>query len=199
MAPNAVNLRSHLRSATSGLHDKLDASMRPASDWRSRSDYARFLTVQYQARLPIEAWLAMFAPADLKPPEQTPLLARDLAALGAAIPGGEDRFAIDWQGTATALGVAWVLAGSSLGNRSMLHDMQRALSHDPDRPHGVDWPREFLSSTAMTQFWKGLKGPLEEPALPQRRDPAGQAARDVFAHFLAHARAEPRVDMLEIV
>ena len=80
------SLRTHLRAATMAAHDLLDHAMQAASGWQTRSDYARFLALQYAARVPLEDWLARHAPGDLSPPSQTPLLARDLAALGLDVP-----------------------------------------------------------------------------------------------------------------
>ena len=175
-------LRQHLRGATAALHDRLDEAMRPPEDWRSNGAYARFLSSQYQARVPVEEWLANHAPAELKPPEQSPLLADDLRALGAGTPARRFDFSLEDQGPATMLGAAWVLAGSSLGNRAMLQDMRRTL------PEAEQWPAAFLGGTAMTQFWQGLRPRIETPASPQEQDLAVRAAMQVFDHFLHVAR-----------
>lgn len=178
----AQTLRDHLRAATSQSHDTLDASMRPASDWRSKEDYARFLRSQYAARIPVECWLSTFAPADLKPPEQTPFLARDLINLGEVISSPDYAFDLGYRSEATAIGVAWVLAGSSLGNRAMLGDMQRALGAQ------TPWPHAFLSSRAMTDFWKRLRARIEHPVSDTEAAQAATAATQVFDHFLGVSR-----------
>jgi len=188
---NERTLREHLKGATAHSHDTLDSSMRPASDWRSLEDYARFLRAQYAARAPVEVWLSMFASVDLKPPEQTPLLAHDLAMLGQPMPTPSPGFAMTFNGEATATGVAWVLAGSSLGNRAMLHDMQRSLSG------GSEWPHVFLSSHGMTAFWKTLKVRVEAPASRTDAEEATRAARCVFEHFLGVARSDAAARVLE--
>lgn len=181
-----VTLRDHLRGATASSHDLLDTSMRPASDWCSRDDYANFLATQYAARFAIEQWLAEHAPEHLAPPAQTPLLARDLGVLGKVVSNPPNAFTLTYDGEATAIGVAWVLAGSSLGNRAMLHDMQRSL------PEGTDWPRDFLSSRAMTHFWNALRQKVEVPVSAKEADEATRAATKVFEHFLefTHRRAD---------
>ena len=179
----AKTLREHLREATSHSHDLLDASMRPASDWRSADDYARFLTAQLTARIPVEAWLSLHAPDGLRPPDQTPMLVSDLEELGITATTPDLEFDLDYRGDGTALGVAWVLAGSSLGNRAMLSDMKRAL------PEGTTWPHEFLSSCAMTDFWKGLRARVEAPAAAAEAHEASCAATAVFEHFLGVANA----------
>jgi len=169
----------------------LDTSMRPASDWRSPADYARFLNAQYAARVSVELWLSMFATPGLKPPEQTPFIAHDLAQLGKPIPAAGPRFDMDFAGDATTMGVAWVLAGSSLGNRAMLHDMRLNL------PEGTHWPHEFLGSQAMTRFWKELRSRVEVPVSQDKADEATRAARCVFEHFLGVARSDVSSPVLE--
>lgn len=174
-------LRQCLRKTTAPLHDRLDAAMRPPADWLVRAQYGQFLSAQYQARLAVEQWLSVSAPEDLKPPEQTPLLARDLAELGETLPAASFAFALENEGPPSVIGAAWVLAGSSLGNRAMLRDMQRAL---PDDAH---WPAAFLSGDAMTRFWQALRARIETPASPQEVEIAVHAAAHVFEHFLTIA------------
>ena len=194
MAPDRSNvrmpqsLRLRLREATAAQHDRLDTAMRPPEDWRSRGDYIRFLTAQYEARVPIEEWFGKVAPATLTPPEQSPLLAQDLEALGAEIPVQRFEFALAGQDTPGFIGAAWVLAGSSLGNRAMLHDMRRAL------PENDRWPAAFLGDTAMTEFWQALRPRIEEPCEFQDEEIAAHAAACVFDHFLTVARmTRPKV------
>ena len=178
---HALTLRDYLRLATASSHDLLDASMRPAADWRSAEDYARFLGVQYAARVSVEHWLSRHAPAELRPPEQTPLIVRDLVQMGKAIETPHIAFELAPKGKASMIGIAWVLAGSSLGNRAMLHDMRRALSK------GDEWPNEFLSSTAMIEFWKALRARVEVPVVQEIAVEATEAATRVFEHFLRTA------------
>lgn len=187
------DLREHLRAATMAAHDLLDHTMQAASGWHSLGDYARFLTLQHAARAPVEAWLDAHAPADLRPPAQTPLIARDLAALGLALPAPANTFAAasanaesgsaDHGAAGAALGAAWVLAGSALGNKAILKEMQRAA-----RGHGGGWPSAFLGDRAMLTFWQGLRARLEQPASVADASTAATAASAVFAHFIAHAR-----------
>jgi heme oxygenase len=179
------NLRAELRAATMAAHDLLDAAMQAASGWQTRADYARFLALQHAARAPVEAWLAATAPASLVPPPQTPLLAADLAALGAVLPTPAPAFVLA-QGDApgAALGAAWVLAGSALGNR--------AIAKQVVRVGGGRWPVAFLGDATMMAFWQALRARIERPALPAEGACAAHAAEAVFAHFLAVAEgAEP--------
>lgn len=152
--------------------------MRSASGWNDREGYARFLTLQYCARKPVETWLTDHAPASLKPPVQCPLIACDLARMGHPVPLAGDQFVLSEPHPARTLGAAWVLAGSVLGNRSIL----KQLSCGPS----ADWPHEFLADPAMLQFWSALKKQIERPASLEEVASATAGASAVFAHFLTH-------------
>lgn len=185
-------LRSHLRLATMAAHDLLDTAMQAASGWQTRDDYARFLALQHAARAPLEDWLAVHAPADLVPPPQTPLIAGDLAQLGVPVPPPARLFTLGRIAAGHALGAAWVLAGSALGNR--------AIARQVTRIGGGAWPAGFLDDDAMMHFWQGLRARIERPAAPAEAAGASTAAEAVFAHFLAvaeqgHAPASLRVSM----
>jgi heme oxygenase len=164
-------------------HDLLDHAMQAASGWQSLPDYARFLALQHAARAPLETWLAARAPAGLRPPAQTPLIAADLAALGVRLPPACRPFDLGLTlarpAAGEALGVAWVLAGSALGNRSIA----RAVA----RIGGGAWPSAFLDDEAMMAFWQDLRQRIERPAAPAEAAGATRAAEAVFAHFLAAA------------
>ncbi|MBD2842839.1 biliverdin-producing heme oxygenase [Erythrobacter rubeus] len=159
--------------------------MREASGWEDRESYARFLTLQYRARSPIEAWLAANAPKDMQPPPQCPAIVRDLAALGsqswAMSRSPCANFLAPEQTGAQATGIAWVLAGSALGNRSILKELGRAGRSD--------WPTEFLADAAMLGFWSDLKRRMQGVASRRDIDSATQGALAAFDHFLALALA----------
>lgn len=177
-----ADLRSQLRAATMAAHDLLDAAMQSAAGWQRREDYARFLALQHAARMPIEAWIARHAPAGLVPPVQTPLIARDLAALGAAIPSPAPRFALAAPTRAEVIGAVWVLAGSALGNRSIAKQVARI--------GGGVWPAAFLGDAAMLAFWQDLRTMIEREPAADEAAGAARAASAVFAHFLAVAEPQ---------
>jgi heme oxygenase (biliverdin-IX-beta and delta-forming) len=179
MAAPGESLRSHLRAATMAAHDLLDHAMQAASGWQTRSDYARFLALQHAARAPIEAWLAAHAPPGLTPPVQTPLLALDLAALGSAVPQSARLFTLGRCEAGHALGTAWVLAGSALGNK--------AIAKQVTRIGGGAWPVAFLGDDAMMTFWQALRARIEAPGRPGEAEGATRAAEAVFTHFLSVA------------
>lgn len=173
------SLRTHLRAATMAAHDLLDHAMQAASGWQTRSDYCRFLALQHAARAPLEAWLAAHAPPALCPPVQTSLIAIDLARLGVSTPAPAPLFTLGRTGPGSALGTAWVLAGSALGNK--------AIAKQVARIGGGTWPVAFLGDDAMMAFWQGLRARIEAPADPAEAEGATHAAEAVFVHFLAVA------------
>jgi heme oxygenase len=182
------NLRASLRGATAAAHDILDHAMRAASGWASQGDYLKFLTLQHSARRPVEAWLAQHCEASSRPPAQCDLIAHDLADMGYPVP--PDAAAFD-PGTpevsgSYALGAAWVLAGSSLGNRAILKEMQRVACAEG----APVWPHAFLSDEAMLTYWKDLRGRIERPAAIEEVAAASSAAAAVFDHFLAATSGE---------
>ncbi len=178
-------LRARLRAATMAAHDLLDASMQAASGWQCRADYARFLALQHAARTPIETWFADHAPPALRPPEQTALIARDLAELGVPLPPPAPAFTLAAPDEGEALGAAWVLAGSALGNRSILKQVERAGAAEA----GARWPTAFLADEAMLAFWQDLRRRIEGPAPAHEAAGAAAAAHAVFGHFLAIAES----------
>ena len=174
-------LRQYLREATANAHDTLDHAMRDEAGWEKEADYARFLSLQMAARIPVEAWLETHAPADLQPPRQSDLIANDLAQLGVEPPAAAAPFALEGAHHETAcLGAAWVLAGSSLGNRSILAQLQKRGGA------AAQWPHAFLGDDAMLDFWKALRGRIECPVPADQQHAAGHGAQAVFDHFIAH-------------
>lgn len=197
--PPGDSLRGHLRAATMAAHDLLDHAMQAASGWQTRADYARFLGLQHAARAPLEAWLGEYAPADLVPPPQTLLLARDLKALGAGLPPPSPAFSPCQTPSSrsstrvfhvkhAALGAAWVLAGSALGNK--------AIAKQVARIGGGGWPVAFLGDEAMMAFWQRLRTRIERPARRAEAEAATHAAAAVFAHFLAVAHGSQGAESL---
>lgn len=169
------DLRTLLRTRTRPLHDAVDTAMGPLAEG---PDYATFLLIQHAARLPLEQWLADNAPPGWEPPAQTPLIAADLAALGHACPASDGRAPTALPPQAF-LGLAWALAGSSMGNRAML--VRR-------RKRGLAGADSFLSDGAMVSYWHRLLPLLERPAEYQTSPDILKGAEAAFASFLEHAQ-----------
>ncbi|GGD65292.1 hypothetical protein GRI62_11415 [Erythrobacter arachoides] len=152
----------------------MDGIGAPAS-FADREAYAAFLANQLAAREGVERWAAHHCPPDLAPPEVTPLIVADLQDLGSTIiPATSAPFALP--AGSDAIGLAWVVAGSHLGNRAMLARLRR------EAPGA---PVAFLADERMQQFWKQLRPRLAAAVSPAEAERAAIAAEAVFDHFLA--------------
>lgn len=176
-APREVSIREWLRANTREVHDALDMAM-SRLDLADPEDYARFLAIQLAAREPVEAWCAMYSAPEFRPPVQSPLIRADIAELGRIAPpttSPPPHLASDLQ----PLAVAWVVAGSSLGNRTLLARMRKA---------GADaMPTAFLADPAMNAFWTRLKPELDRPASPQMGEKLAGTAETIFSVFAREA------------
>jgi heme oxygenase len=155
-----------------------------ALDLVERGDYAHFLRIQFDARAPIETWCQTALPQELLPPSQLALIEADLADLGESAGAASSRpFMANTDG---ALGIAWALAGSSLGNRAMLADLRKR--------GGAALPTRFLGDGAMPAFFVSLRPMLEQPIDEAVIAAAVAGAHAVFARFAevaaAHLTAE---------
>ena len=138
-------MRQRLRAATAPLHDRLDDAMGalPVGDDNS---FARFLTIQYASRRYLDAGFSDYRPAQIgAPPSQLDLIARDLEVLGGA--PAEIAGSASFESTAAALGAAWVLAGSSMGNRAMLAQRRKL---------GLGHADAFLADPRMPDYFQSL-------------------------------------------
>lgn len=175
------SLRDNLKAATHQLHSTLDNAMAPLVNG---ARYGQLLSIQAIARRPIEGWLAG-QEALPSPPRQLPLLEADLAELGIVLTTTGQALSFHPLNEDEAWGIAWAVAGSSLGNRAMLHALRRA---------GVAGPFRFLADEAMPRYWTELRTRIDQPADEVQTRHAVTGARRVFDHFLAcHALAERKV------
>lgn len=148
-----------------------------SADWSSREGYRAFLQIQHAARLPIEQWIEENGLRDMAVTPQSYLIERDLEALGSRpIEAGLN---FDLPAGADAIGLAWAIAGSSLGNKAILREISAASAGQ--------WPTAFLSDDGMTEFWKRIRPILDSPCEPARLAAAETAAMSVFDHFIAVA------------
>lgn len=177
-----TTLRSRLKAATRAEHDALDSRL-GALDLADPDQYRTFLLIQYAARKPMEAWLAASALPFSPPPELCGRIAADLSDLGVEATPPQRSF--EQASDASALGVAWVLSGSSLGNRFLLADLGKRGA----TPAAV----RFLGDPAMTEYFSKLRGMIEQPC--DDPAPAIAGARSAFAQFwtVCEAMLAPRM------
>lgn len=196
--PAPQTLRESLRQSTSPAHDLLDLLMRKTVGWSNKADYTRFLRLQHAARAPIEEWLENHAPSALRPPTQCDLIAEDLQDLGEllleesaiTIPSPSLPFQIAEMSCAIsreaqALGAAWTLAGSALGNQTILKQINANARRKDETP----WPSRFLGDRTMLTFWNTMRRQIERPACNDEVAYASQAAIKVFDHFIHIVRS----------
>lgn len=165
-------VRAALRAETADMHDRVDAAFSGA-DLTDRAGYARFLTAQAAAHLPVEAALTRDGAERIVPDwdarRRAPALESDLAALDLPVPDGVD--VPVFGGFAAILGGIYVLEGSRLGGGMLV----RAVP--------PDLPRAFLGA-GNSLLWRGLLSLLEDRLrAPADLKIAIASAREVFGLF----------------
>lgn len=165
-------MREQLRQATGAIHARLD-DMFGEAPVSNDGGYATFLSAQYSARKTVGNALDRQPPEGLgAPPAQIDLLLSDLYDLGVKPCSTQSSFRLD--SPAEALGAAWVMAGSALGNRTMLSRRRKAGLHDAER---------FLSDTRLTTYFSELLGVLHAERDHAEVDEAIEGALRTFAIF----------------
>ncbi len=117
------------------------------------ASYTVFLRAQGEVRMVLDDAFACHPPLGLPaPPTQVMLIEADLEELGAqgVTCGSPIRFANGYK----SLGAAWVVSGSSLGNRAMLAQRRRS---------GHETAHAFFSDPAMPEYFKRVAATLETP------------------------------------
>ncbi|MXP65662.1 heme oxygenase [Roseomonas sp. M0104] len=180
-----AGLRWHLRAATQDRHAEADR-LGAGFDLRSPAGYRDFLCAHARALPALEAACEAAGLERLLPDwprrRRREALAADLARLGATPPPPAH---LVLPSAAAALGAAYVLEGSRLGNAMLLRIVRAAL------PLADGAPIAYLSHSPGAEGWPGFIARLEL-ALP---DPAQWAdattgARLAFDCFLAAMRRE---------
>lgn len=166
--------RAALRAATSPFHDRVDAVFSQA-DLTTRAGYARFLTAQAAAHIPVEDALERAGAARLIPDwtarRRAELLRVDLAELGLEPPAAAGSIAFG--SDAAVLGGAYVLEGSRLGGTLLRRSVGPAL------------PTRFLGGDDSAA-WRALLAVLDEHlSTAEIVTVATEAACDVFLLFEA--------------
>ncbi|QDL94438.1 biliverdin-producing heme oxygenase (plasmid) [Paroceanicella profunda] len=175
-----ASVRDHLRQATAGLHEAVDAAY-STLDLSRREDYGRFLLGHARALPGLEAALAA-SPEFARLPDaaarlRLPALRADLAALGHAMPRALDVSYVNEAGA--GLGIAYVLEGSRLGARVL---SKRAAAGS------APVPLQFLHHGVEERFWGGfLHWAARESWSKTELSAATQAARAAFRTFLEGA------------
>ncbi|HEY0780653.1 MAG TPA: biliverdin-producing heme oxygenase, partial [Gemmatirosa sp.] len=188
VSPTPPPLRTALRAGTRDLHDRTEAAFVLAADDLTRAEYAavlaRLLTLHSSAEGALDPWTGALAAygVDLAARTRSPLLRRDLAALAPDDPPGRPPAAgITAPTPAHALGILYVLEGSTLGGQLLRRRIEARLGLTPAT--GL----AFLTAygTDVGAMWRAFSEALDrcDAAL----DPAARAT--THAHAVAGARA----------
>lgn len=153
-----------LRQATADAHAVVDAAF-SRFDLGRAEDYRSFLLAQAEVLLPLETKLSATRLPPWRP--RLPLLARDLAGLGLALPAPAIIQGLDEPGALH--GALYVVEGSRLGGGMLA------------RRVGAGLPREFLGATHLSGEWRALLAALDA-AMPSAENKTAMeiGARHVF-------------------
>ncbi|MBK4998691.1 biliverdin-producing heme oxygenase [Pseudomonas sp. S31] len=179
--PTPSPLLLALRAGTRACHTALEERLPFFREGFDVAGYRRLLSAYYGFHAPLELTLAGYQGVERA---KAPALVRDLLALGLsaadidalplcqALPAVEDE--------ARALGVMYVLEGSTLGGQVLKRAMAERLGLAPDRGLG------FLDvyGAASGSYWRAFLERLADAACTQAAQAATvQAAIDTFVCF----------------
>ena len=175
-----------MRTATAPEHDRVDRAF-DEFDLSDRADYRAFLIAQAQPLATVEAAVDTFDPSAILPDwparRRVPLIAADLADLGATMPPAEP---LHLSCHAAALGAIYVLEGSRLGGALLARNVS------------VDLPDRFIRCPPAPKRWRGLIEVLDGTLKSEdQRDAAVTAARAVFDLYWRSARQHGRMPVVE--
>ena len=163
-----------LRQGTADAHDVVDGAF-SQFDLGRADDYRRFLMSQAQVLLPLEAKLSTAEDLPHWRPRM-PLLARDLAALGAVLPTPIAIEGLERPGEMH--GALYVIEGSRLGGGLLARRVRPGL------------PREYLGATHLSGEWRTLMSAIDTAAGSEEWRAAMMAgARQIFGLYVDAARA----------
>jgi len=185
-----------IRSETRGLHQAIERSNPLSSARVSLQDYRRYLEKLLGFHAPLELRLAAMSEqhgltAEFAGRSKTPLVVRDLAALGLR---PATAVAVAWSpwlpqpvGLGGLLGCAYVLEGATLGGKVILRRLAPQLPEIQGASRYLD-----CYGDQVGERWKRLLALLETHLVtPEAEQAAVAAARDSFqalARWLAYPR-----------
>jgi len=158
-----------LQAATAVHHATVDSAF-GTFDLTDRDGYCAFLTAHARALPAVEAALLAADEIGFRP--RTPLLAQDLAALGAPMP--EPLPLAPPKSAAAGAGMLYVIEGSRLGGGMLARQV----------PPG--FPRFYLSATHQPGEWRALLARLDAET---QADDMSQAIASARATFDLYKRA----------
>lgn len=175
-----LSLLEEVRAATREAHSTLDRSLSSSRAFEARRSHVDFLRASYVAVAALEGALSQAESNPLEGLERTALLAEDLAELEAVTPEANS-FSKRQPTPSEALGLAYVLLGSSLGGQVLARRVDAAFGS------GVI-PTRYLRSgeQAVGAQWRAFTSVLNawgERSSAEQRASACAAASAAFALF----------------
>ncbi|WP_221091305.1 biliverdin-producing heme oxygenase [Deinococcus aquaedulcis] len=174
-------IMTQLKEATAALHDAVEAQMPVLRPDLTRAEYTQLLSQVYWAVAPLDAQVqALDLPGAFLAAQRqkTPLLRRDLAALGAAVPplplvAGP---ALDLPG---ALGALYVLEGATLGGQVISRHLQGTLGLSPEA--GGAYFHGYGRATGA--MWRAFGEAMTAQVTPAQAPAVLAGAQAAFARF----------------
>jgi heme oxygenase len=158
-------LSTEIRARTAALHSQVEVALGLPGAIRTRHDYGAWLGRFLGLYAPLEHVLAAFPDWNsrnlaLPSPSHSERLVSDLAALGvdpADLPRADSTLLPEMPTFAHALGVLYVLEGSTLGGRLILRDVQARLGTAIDGATGFLGGRGEMAGA----MWRGFRAALD--------------------------------------
>lgn len=175
-----------IKRITAGVHVDAEAAVRAFAPFASRDRHASYLAclLPYYAEIEatLRARLAGIVPDADARFVKARAIAADLEWLGFDAPSSETHALPPMRDVASALGVAYVLEGKTLGARFLLAEAKDALGLDVDR--GATFLAGYGARTGA--MWNAYRGSLETwVGANGRRGAVLAGARATFATFIA--------------
>lgn len=162
------NILQRLRAATAAAHLALQERIDAEQMFGTRSGrpalVQRYYELHASADRAIEPWLQPIPNLDYAARRRSPALADDLRALGLDTPCPTGLRTLAVTGRSEALGILYVLEGSTLGGRTILRSLS-AQGHDV---HGLSFLDPYGAETGNR--WRDFVAVLQREGV---RDPAG--------------------------
>lgn len=184
------DVHRRLREATEADHlrleDRVQILARVSAPDARRALVSQFHRMHVEIETAIRPWLAEFPELDFAARQRTPSLERDLIALGCA---GEPatRDAVGASDPAEALGLMYVLEGSTLGGRVI----RRSIEAQRGDMNGLSFLDPY--GDRVGERWKSFLAVLDAAATtPEATDAMIGGARAGFRH--AELRLCPEVE-----
>ena len=197
MPVETISFLENLRSTTSESHknlEKLPLSAAILSPTISKNDYGNYLKVMYDVIYETEnrifPILSGLIP-DLEERKKARLLDQDLAALGMSKSNFESPFASKENvSIGFALGLFYVVEGSTLGGRFIIKNIQSVLGFDEN--NGAQYFAGYGNKTGS--YWKNFLNILtqyeqENEVADEIIDGANFAFNAIHDHFLAQSHS----------